>query len=57
MMCNCQNYDIGGNYKAAKFSGINAEWVVVINYVLTGLLSAVAGIILTSRLGSASTTP
>ena len=51
-----QNYYIGGNYKAAKLSGINADRMTLFNYALMGLLAAVVGIILTSRLGSASTT-
>lgn len=51
-----QNYYIGGNYKAAKLSGINAEKMTLFNYALMGLLAAVVGLILTARLGSASTT-
>ena len=51
-----QNYYIGGNFKAAKLSGINADRMTIINYIIMGTLAAVAGIILTSRLGSASTT-
>ncbi len=51
-----QNYYIGGNYKAAKLSGINAERMTIINFTIMGALAAVVGIVLTSRLGSASTT-
>ncbi len=51
-----QNYYIGGNFKAAKLSGIHAERMQIVNYVIMGLLAAFAGIILTARLGSASTT-
>lgn len=51
-----QNYYIGGNFKAAKLSGINAERMTIFNYIIMGVLASVAGIILTSRLGSASTT-
>jgi len=51
-----QNYYIGGNEKAAILSGINVKGVKVFNYVLTGLLAAFAGVIITARLGSASTT-
>jgi ribose transport system permease protein len=51
-----QNYYIGGNEKAAVLSGINVGRMKVFNYALTGLLAAVAGIVLTSRLGSASVT-
>jgi ribose transport system permease protein len=51
-----QNYYIGGNEKAAVLSGINVDGMKVFNYVLTGLLAAAAGIILTARFGSASVT-
>lgn len=51
-----QNYYIGGNFKAAKLSGIHAEKMQIVNYVIMGLLAAFAGLILTARLGSASTT-
>ncbi|MHC4647230.1 MAG: ABC transporter permease [Planctomycetota bacterium] len=51
-----QNYYIGGNEKAAVLSGINVKKIKIFNYMLTGLLAALAGIIITARLGSASTT-
>lgn len=51
-----QNYYIGGNEKAALLSGINVKRMKIVNYVLTGFLAALAGIIITARLGSASTT-
>ncbi len=51
-----QNYYIGGNEKAAVLSGMNVKRIKVFNYMLTGLLAALAGIIITARLGSASTT-
>jgi ribose transport system permease protein len=51
-----QNYYIGGNEKAAILSGINVKRIKIFNYMLTGLLAALAGIIITARLGSASTT-
>lgn len=51
-----QNYYVGGNEKAAILSGIPVKRLKVFNYVLTGLLAAVAGIVITARLGSASTT-
>lgn len=50
-----QNYYIGANEKAALLSGINVKKMKVFNYVLTGVLAALAGIIITARLGSAST--
>lgn len=51
-----QNYYIGGNEKAAVLSGIRVDRIKVFNYALTGLLAAVAGVIMTARLGSASVT-
>ncbi len=51
-----QNYYIGGNEKAALLSGINVKKIKIFNYMLTGLLAAFAGIIITARLSSASTT-
>jgi len=51
-----QNYYIGGNEKAAVLSGINVKRIKIFNYMLTGFLAALAGIIITARLGSASTT-
>ena len=50
-----QNYYMGANEKAAVLSGINVKKLKVFNYALTGLLAALAGIIITARLGSAST--
>jgi ribose transport system permease protein len=47
---------IGGNEEAAKVSGINVSNVKVVVYSLCGLLSAVAGIATTARLGVAQST-
>jgi len=49
-------YALGGNRVATWLSGISikrTEWVV---YIISGVLSAVAGVILTARLGSAQST-
>ena len=46
-------YAIGGNLEAAKLSGINVSRHVLILYVISGILSAVSGVMLTSRLASA----
>ena len=46
-------YALGGNEVTAKLSGISVEKIKVIVYALSGLLAALAGIILTSRLSSA----
>lgn len=51
-----QSYYIGANEKAALLSGINVKRVKIFNYVLTGTLAALAGIVMTARLDSASTT-
>ncbi|PKR85535.1 ribose ABC transporter permease RbsC [Heyndrickxia camelliae] len=51
-----KTYAIGGNEKAALISGIKVTKVKVMIYSLAGLLSALAGAILTSRLDSAQPT-
>lgn len=44
---------IGSNAKAAEFSGINNILIIIAAYSISGILSAIAGIILTSRSMSA----
>jgi len=44
----------GGNEIAAKISGVNTKRVIIWVYSLTGLLSGLAGIVLSSRVMSAS---
>ncbi|BFH63287.1 ABC transporter permease subunit [Paenibacillus azoreducens] len=51
-----KTYAIGGNEKAAIVSGIKVSRVKIMIYSLAGLLSALAGAILTSRLNSAQPT-
>ncbi|MCX8063121.1 MAG: ABC transporter permease, partial [Anaerolineales bacterium] len=51
-----QNYYIGSNEKAARLSGINVDWVKIINYCIVALLAGVAGLMITARFGSASVT-
>lgn len=51
-----QNYYIGGNEKAAALSGIDVNKIKIFNYGLIGFLSALAGLIMTARLGTASVT-
>jgi len=46
-------YAIGGNYKAAKLAGLKNEWVLVQVYMISGVLSALAGLVLTARMISA----
>jgi ribose/xylose/arabinose/galactoside ABC-type transport system permease subunit len=45
-------YAIGGNEEAARLSGINVERTQVILYVLCGFTAALAGLVLSSRVGS-----
>ncbi|MBB5701992.1 ribose transport system permease protein [Ochrobactrum daejeonense] len=46
-------YAIGGNQEAARLSGISVNFNLIITYVLAGIFSAIAGIIMLSRLNSA----
>lgn len=46
----------GGNEEASRLSGINVKQVKLWSFVMAGVLSAIAGFILTSRLGSAEPT-
>jgi ribose transport system permease protein len=49
-------YAVGGNPNAARFSGIKIEGLTIKVYVISGLLSALAGIILASRMYSGQPT-
>lgn len=49
-------YGTGGNIEACRLSGINVNRVKNMAFMLTGALSAVAGLILTARLSSAEPT-
>lgn len=49
-------YAIGGNEKAAFISGIKVNRVKILIYSISGLMAAIAGGILTSRLNSAQPT-
>lgn len=51
-----QNYYLGGNEKAARLSGIPVRGLKIFNYALVGVLAAVAGVVMTARVGSASVT-
>ena len=46
-------YAIGGNEKATRLSGVNVNRVKLFVYTAAGVLSAVAGILVTARLDSA----
>ncbi|MBY8909934.1 ABC transporter permease [Salinicoccus roseus] len=51
-----RTYAIGGNETAAALSGIKVSRTKIMIYALSGLMSAIAGIILASRLDSAQPT-
>ncbi|MEY8393608.1 ABC transporter permease [Lachnospiraceae bacterium 45-P1] len=46
-------YVVGANPSAAKFSGLKAEKSVILGFVLSGALAALAGIVYLGRLGAA----
>ena len=47
-------YALGGNQKAAKLSGVNTERLTLYTFVNMGVLAALAGLIITARLNSAT---
>lgn len=49
-------YAIGGNEETAYFSGVNVKKIKVLVYVISGLLAAMSGMLLTARLNSAQAT-
>jgi ribose/xylose/arabinose/galactoside ABC-type transport system permease subunit len=49
-------YAIGGNEEAVRLSGVNADFYKTMAYVICGFTSAVAAIVLTSRLNAAEST-
>ncbi|WP_093973009.1 ABC transporter permease [Boseongicola aestuarii] len=49
-------YAVGGNETASVFSGVNARWTVFAAYVLSGLTTGVAAIIMGSRVMGAQNT-
>lgn len=49
-------YAVGGNAEAAKFSGINIKKVQFFAYTFSGLMAAIAGIVLASRMFSGQPT-
>jgi len=48
-----QVYMLGTNENAARFSGLNNTWITIRTYAISGLLSAVAGLIMMARANSA----
>ena len=49
-------YATGGNKESSRLSGINVDRVKIVGYIVCGTLAAVAGIIMSSRLGSGQPT-
>lgn len=49
-------YAVGGNITSARYSGVNINRTLLWVFIVSGLLSAFAGIILISRLGSGQPT-
>ncbi|BES86871.1 xylose ABC transporter permease [Pectobacterium araliae] len=47
-------YAVGGNIDAARLSGVNVERTKMVVFAINGLMVAVAGLILSSRLGAGS---
>lgn len=47
-------YALGGNEDSARLSGINTDKIKILVYIVSGFASAIAGVIITSRIGSAS---
>ena len=46
-------YAIGNNENAARYSGIPVDKIRIILYTITGFISAIAGVLVTSRINSA----
>lgn len=47
-------YALGGNEDSARLSGINTNKIKTLVYVISGFASSIAGVIIASRIGSAS---
>ena len=48
-----QIYAIGGNTNTARLSGYNVDWVIIISFMISGCLAAVAGLYLAGWIGIA----
>jgi len=47
-------FAVGGNREAARVSGINIDRTKIVTYTLSGLMAAIAGLVLMGRLNSAN---
>lgn len=45
-------YALGGNAEAARLSGINVDRIMILVYTISSLMSAVAGVVMLSRINS-----
>lgn len=45
-------YAVGGNSEASRWSGIEVKKVKILVYIIMGVLTSIAGLIITARLGS-----
>ena len=45
-------YAVGGNLEAARLAGINTKFILISVYIISGVLSAISGILLASRVNS-----
>lgn len=45
-------YATGGNKEAAKYAGVDTKWVQVRVFIISGVLAALAGVVLAARLYS-----
>jgi ribose/xylose/arabinose/galactoside ABC-type transport system permease subunit len=50
-----ENYAIGGNEEAARFSGLRVGWIKLRVYALSGLAAGIAGLVAVGYFGAAST--
>jgi len=46
-----QLYSTGGNWEAARLSGVNVDRVIILTYIISGFMAALAGLLLTGYLG------
>jgi ribose/xylose/arabinose/galactoside ABC-type transport system permease subunit len=49
-----QFYFVGGNERAARFSGIRSHRVLLVGFMLMGVLAALGGVLLSARLNAAT---
>lgn len=45
-------YAVGGNIEAARYAGVNVKWVQIRMFMISGVMAALAGVVLAARLYS-----